>query len=172
MTEKTALAKQKTMKALKKNPKKSATGVLTIVGIVVGVVLGTSLAVGVALHRRTFRYTGDAHAQVAGAAMGAAGRRVAHPSECGRTPSPPLPFPCSKPWRTRHFRHPNLSSREAQNIETDEESRRRRMEAVADVLTEYTGTLGLCPRDSQVIVEHEATRPARTTARRSSRRPT
>ena len=31
------------------------------------------------------------------------------------------------------------------------------MEAVADVLTEYTGTLGLCPRDSQVIVEHEAT---------------
>ena len=99
MTEKTALAKQKTMKALKKNPKKSATGVLTIVGIVVGVVLGTGLAVGVALHRRTFRYTGDARtAQVAGAAM----RALANSRSsqwCG--PAPLLSsFPCSKPWPT------------------------------------------------------------------------
>lgn len=101
MTEKTALAKQKTMKALKKNPQKSATGVLTIVGIVVGVVLGTSLAVGVALHRRTFRYTGDARtAQVAGAAMGAAGRQSLIPVSADGPPLPPLPFPCSKPWRT------------------------------------------------------------------------
>jgi uncharacterized membrane protein YgcG len=169
------LARQSTVKALKKNPKKSACGTFTIIGVVLGVVLGTSLAVGLAVSRN-FTYQGDARsAQVAGAAMGQAGkqslipvcaahtlaapRQRAHPA-CPLPPSRSLPLPCQtrSPLLTSALASPpSFPPRSPPQAQEAAEEVSRRLRRRLETETEYTGTLGRCPRDSQVIVEHEAT---------------
>ena len=83
---------------VRKNPKKSAIGTLTIIAIILGVVIGVALGVGVYLRTRSFLFEGNSRtAQVAGAAMGQAGKQSLIPVRIVIHPRPRFPSVADAP---------------------------------------------------------------------------
>ena len=122
---------------------------------VAGIVLGAGLAVGLSLSRK-FSFEGDARtAQLAGALMGQGGKQSLIPVRAVASPTPTLRSSRDHPRHPPPTHDTHLRPTSALRCERmRRRSGRRRRRLEDDV---YTGTLGQCPRDSQVIIEHEAT---------------